>query len=89
MRRSVSRNHRLRWCSRVAGGASRSRLLCWVQLFVVLAVVLLQDLDGLRTSSCLPSRDPGILLRRSYRRETIIYRPAPGLGKPETRRRST
>jgi hypothetical protein len=62
-----------------------------VQLFV-LAVVLLQYLDGLRASSCLPGlpgRDPDIFIRGSYRRETIIYRPAPGLGKPETRRRST
>jgi hypothetical protein len=88
MRRSVSRNHRRRWRSRVAGGASRSRLLRWVQLFFF-AVVPFQHLDGLCTSSCLPSRDPGILIRRSYRRETIIYRPAPGLGKPETVIRST
>ena len=57
---------------------------------LVFAVVLLQYLDGLLTSSCLlPRRDPDVFIRGSYRREIVIYRPAPGLGNPETRRRST
>ena len=60
-----------------------------MQLFVF-AVVLLQYLDGLLASSCpLPRRDPDVIICGSYRREIVFYRPAPGLGKPETRRRST
>ena len=88
MRRGVSRNHRRCRCSRVAGGASHSRLLCWVQLLICAVLVL----------SCpLLHRDPGIgpldgcanIICGSYRCEINVVYFAPGLGKPETRRRST